>query len=495
MTVKPTISRRQRWTFLAVLSLGLFLVGADNSILYTALPELREQLNTTPTQGLWIINAYPLVLVGLLLGSGTLGDKIGHRLMFLIGVVVFGAGSLLAAFSPTAWILVGARGLLGVGAATLLPSTLALIRITFQEENERNVAIAIWGSVAVVGAAAGPVLGGFLLQHFWWGSVFLINVPVVVLLFFATLAVAPPNIAQSHRHWDLTSSIWALITMMGIVTAIKELTNPDRNLWLFSTAVVATGIGGWLFLQRQKKLEQPLLEFGIFKNRIFSGGVAAATMMMFVLVGVELMTTQRFQLTGGFTPFQAGLLVAAAAVPAIPMAVVGGATLHKVGFIPLISGGFFVMAIGIIAAVIAFNAESLNWFIACLVLVGVGGGLVSSVSSTAMMGAVRAEKAGMASSVDGVSYELGTLFGVAVLGSLLPMIYSRHAPTQVAYDPDKGIAHEIYGRAASSAYDDSYVMILLITAGVAVLSAILTAVLFRGNPKSADELTVRDSSH
>ena len=159
----------QRWTFFAVISLGLLMVGLDNSILYTALPALTDQLHTTSTQQLWIINAYALVLAGLLLGTGTLGDRIGHRRMFVIGLVLFGSASLAAALAPGAWFLVAARAFLGLGAAVMMPATLALIRLTFDDEIERNTAIGIWASIAVVGAAAGPTVGGFLLEHFWWG--------------------------------------------------------------------------------------------------------------------------------------------------------------------------------------------------------------------------------------------------------------------------------------------------------------------------------------
>src|SRR5699024_5006922 len=197
---------------------------------------------------LWIINAYPLVLSALILGTGTLGDKIGHRFMFLIGVAVFGAGSLLAAFSPSAWILVAARGLLGVGAAAMMPASLALVRITFGNVRERNIAIAVWMSVAVVGAAAGPVLGGLLLEFFWWGSVFLINVPIAVITLLATITVAPPTIANPQLRWDLVASIWAMSAMLGLVTASKELANPARAGWLVGVAVVVGLIGVLLFI-------------------------------------------------------------------------------------------------------------------------------------------------------------------------------------------------------------------------------------------------------
>ncbi|MFD6814405.1 MFS transporter [Enteractinococcus coprophilus] len=476
---------RQRWMFLAVISAALFLVGADNSILYTALPELRDQLGTTPLEGLWIINAYPLVLSGLLLGTGTLGDRIGHRLMFLVGVAIFGLGSLLAAFSPTAWLLIAARGLLGVGAATMMPSSLALVRITFTDVRERNMAIAVWMSVAVVGAATGPVLGGLLLEFFWWGSVFLINVPIALATLLAVVAIAPPNIPNPHKQWDLVSSIWAMFAMLGMVTAIKELANPNRAAWLLIAATVVGLIGLLLFIFRQRVLEQPLLDAQIFRSRIFTGGVVTAAVMMFVVAGLELMTTQRFQTAGGFTPLQAGALVATVAVPSIPAALLGGAFLHRVGFIPLISGGFAVLSLGIGLAWWTFRFDSLVPFIASLLLVGIGSGFASSVASTAILGAAPLDKAGMASSVESVSYEFGTLISVAVFGSLLPFFYALGAPDAVAGDVDHGVEHPVHGPAAIAAYDDAYLLILLILTAVAALAAVVTAYCFRGNPKEA----------
>ena len=477
---------RQRWTFLAVISAALFLIGADNSILYTALPELRTQLDTTPLQGLWIINAYPLVLSGLLLGTGTLGDRIGHRLMFLVGVSIFGVGSLIAAFSPTAWFLIAARGLLGVGAATMMPASLALVRITFTNVRERNLAIAIWMSVAVVGAAAGPVLGGLLLEFFWWGSVFLVNVPVVIVTLIATVAIAPPNIANPHKQWDLVSSLWAMFAMLGLVMAIKEAANPDRAVWLLIASTIVGVIGLLLFIFRQRNLEQPLLDAHIFRNRIFTGGVITAGLMMFIVAGVELMTTQRFQTAGGFTPLEAGTLVASVAVPAIPAALLGGSILHRVGFIPLISGGFALMAVGIGAAWWTFDMASLVPFIISLLLVGLGSGLASSVASTAILGAAPVDKAGMASSVESVSYEFGTLLSVSVFGSLLPYFYALNAPAEVASDVDHGVEHPVHGPAAIAAYDDAYLSILLIVGILSALAAVITAYCFRGNPKSAE---------
>ncbi|KIX67503.1 MFS transporter, partial [Streptomyces sp. MBRL 601] len=215
-------SARQRWLLLAVVSAGLLLITLDNSILYAALPTLVEELGASSAQSLWIINAYPVVMAGLLLGSGTLGDRVGHRRMFLTGLAVFGVASLAAALSPTPEALIAARAFLAVGAAAMMPATLALIRVTFADERERNVAIAVWGSLAIVGSALGPIVSGLLLQSFWWGSVFLVNVPVVVVALVATLVLAPGGGADPGKHWDLVSSLLALVALVGLVFAIKE---------------------------------------------------------------------------------------------------------------------------------------------------------------------------------------------------------------------------------------------------------------------------------
>ncbi|AGP31850.1 MFS transporter [Corynebacterium terpenotabidum] len=477
----------RRWGVLVLLSLGLFLVAADNSILYTALPELRDQLHTTDLQGLWIINAYPLVLCGLLLGTGTLGDRIGHRLMFTLGVSIFGIGSLLAAASPTAEALIATRALLGVGAATMMPATLALIRQTFPDERERNTAIGVWVSVAVVGSASGPVLGGLLLEHYSWHSVFLINVPVAVIVLVGTLLFTPANLPDPTRKWDLASSLAAMLAMVGMVMVIKELANPDRTATVLLVALGVGLVGAAGFTHRQRLLvaagRDPLLEFSVFRNAMFTGGTLAAVLSMFVMVGAEMMTTQRFQIAGGFSPFEAGLLVASAAVPAIPASVLGGAFLHRVGFRTLISGGFLVTAAGLLGGMWAFAHAPLWVFVVCFVAIGTGAGMVMSVSSTAIIGSAPSSKAGMAASIEEVSYEFGTLLSVAVLGSLMPMFYALAAPAAVSHDVNQGMVHPVYGADAVAAYDSAYQYILLIAGLVAVAAAVLTARCFRGNPK------------
>lgn len=311
------MSKGARWSFFAVISSGLLMVGLDNSILYTGLPAFNEQLHTDSTQQLWIINAYALVLADLLLGTGTPGDKIGHRRMFVYGLWIFGAASLAAAFAPSAWALVAARAVLGLGATIMMPATLVLIRLTFHDEVERNTTIGIWASVAVVGVAAGPTVGGLLLEHFWWGAVFLINVPIVLIALVATRLLAPPNITNPDKHWDLISSLLALATLSNLVMAIKSAASTEPNWGMVAGTLIVCAIGGLFFARRQRQLTEPLLTFDVFRSPVFTGGVLAAGGAMFAMTGVEMTTTQKLQLVDGFSLLQEGLVVSAMDIAAV----------------------------------------------------------------------------------------------------------------------------------------------------------------------------------
>ncbi|GAA3523965.1 MFS transporter [Corynebacterium pilbarense] len=445
------MTKAQRWGFFAVVSLGLLMIGLDNSILYTALPALEQALGAGPEQGLWIINAYPLVLSGLLLGTGALGDRVGHRLMFIVGLAIFGLASLGAAFAPGPLELIVARGMLGMGAAVMMPATLALIRLTFPDERERNTAIGIWGSVAVAGGALGPVVGGALIQHFWVGSVFLINVPIVVIALVLTVVLAPENLPNLDKQWDVVSSFYALVALSGLTMAIKQAAqNPAITL----AALAAAAVGAWLFVRRQHRLTDPLLTFDIFRSRLFTGGVLAAAGGMFVLAGAELMTTQKLQLVDALTPLTAGATVAVMALSAIPASILGGAYLHKIGFLPLIAGGFFGAVVGAVAL-------ATGWTSIGMVLLGLSAGSVMSVSSIAIIGSAPMHRSGMAAGVEEVSYELGTLITVALTGSLL----------QAALD--RGVE-----------YTDAYNGVIGVLAAGAACFAVATWWCFRDNPKS-----------
>ena len=478
----------RRWVLLATVSFGLLLITLDNSILYTALPTLTQELGASASEGLWIINAYPLVMAGLLLGSGTLGDRFGHRRLFLIGLAVFGLASIVAAFSPTPVVLIAARALLAVGAACMMPATLALIRLGFDNVRERTLAIAVWGSVSVIGAAAGPILGGLLLEHFWWGSVFLINVPVVIAALIATPLAAGPGAVDASKRWDGISSLYALITLTGAVLAIKEAAHLPPNWLIVATAAGAAVIGGMLFTRRQTRSPEPLLDFEIFRNQAFSAGIVAAAVALFAIGGVQLTTTQRFQLVEGFSPLEAGLVVAAIALGSLPTGLLGGAFLHRLGLRFIITGGFALATAGMIITITGSDA-SFGVLIAGLVVTGAGMGATMSVASTAIIGNVPPRQAGMASSVEEVSYEFGSLLAVAVLGSLTTLLYSARvvlpAGAPAIAGESMSDAHAVAGadpavmEAASAAFTSAYATILVIIAAVLATATILTACLLR----------------
>nr|WP_232433892.1 MFS transporter [Salinispora arenicola] len=485
---RPAPTRAQRWGLLVTVGAGLLLITLDNSILYTALPTLTADLGTTGTQSLWIINAYPVVMAGLLLGSGTLGDRVGHRRMFLVGLVVFAAASLLAAFAPSTGVLIAARVLLAVGAATMMPATLALIRVTFQVERERNIAIAVWGSLAIVGAALGPIVGGALLEAFWWGSVFLVNVPVVVVAVAATLLVAPPNDPDPSKRWDLVSSLQAMVGLVGAVFAIKELAHQPPSPTVLAAAVLASAVGGTLFVRRQRRLADPLLDFAIFRNPAFTSGVLAAAVALFAIAGLQLVTTQRFQLVAGYTPLQAGLLVAAVAAGSIPTTMLGGAVLHRTGLLPLITGGLALAVPGVVLVAVGLHA-GLPVLVTGMVVTGAGLGMAMSVASTAIVGNAPARRAGMAASVEEVSYEFGALTAVALLGSLGTFVYATAvrlppgAPTAAGDSLVDALGtadgNQIIIDAAHAAYDTGYLITVAVVAVVLTVGAALTGRLLR----------------
>ncbi|OFP85561.1 MFS transporter [Corynebacterium sp. HMSC059E07] len=484
-------SATRRWTFFGVISLGLLMIGLDNSILYTALPVLSDQLHATSLQQLWIINAYALMLAGLLLGTGTLGDKIGHRRMFVIGLWIFGIASLAAALAPGAWELAAARAFLGLGASIMMPATLALIRLTFEDEIERNTAIGIWGSIAVVGAAAGPTVGGFLLEHFWWGSVFLVNVPIVIIALILTAFLAPPNMANPAKHWDFLSSLYALITLASLILVIKSVASAHLNAMLIGGALAACLIGAILFTRRQHKLKEPLLTFDIFRSPIFSGGVLAAAGAMFGMAGLEMTTTQKLQLVDLYSPLHAGLIISLIALAALPMSALGGANLHRWGFLPIIAGGFLFMAAGIGCVVWGGTHNIFPAYLAGLFITGIGAGLVMSVSSTAIIGAAPASRSGMAAGVEEVSYEFGTLLSIAITGSVLPMVYKSGLPEDVQDLGMEALHNSALAEVAGPAYTDAY---LATAAGLGVVMLVFAAVTgwcFRTNPTSGGA----DASH
>ncbi|MFH0131102.1 MFS transporter [Variovorax sp. VaC1] len=413
----------KKWLTLAIVSMALLLIVVDMTVLYTALPTLTHDLAASTSAKLWIINAYTVVVSGLLLGMGALGDRVGYRRMFVAGLAIFGLASLCAAYAPTSGALIAARALLGVGASMMMPATLAIIRLTFTDDRERAVAIGVWASVASGGAALGPVIGGVLLEYFWWGSVFLINVPVVVLALVLGLWLLPRQRATSHRPWDFIGSVQVLAALVCLVLTIKEFAKYAPSATTAALTGTLAALAMFFFVRRQRRSAAPLIDFRLFRNPYFSGGVIAAVVASVALIGVELVFSQRLQLVTGLTPLQAGLAILPLPLAAFVSGPVAGLMLARLGSRRIILLGLLTTALALCGLALFADAQGPGK-LGVLVLLGLGIGATITAASNAIMNNAPVEHAGMAASIEEVSYELGGVLGIALLGSVLSSSYT-----------------------------------------------------------------------
>ncbi|MDS1139107.1 MFS transporter [Pusillimonas sp. SM2304] len=480
-----------RWLILAIISSALFLIVIDMTVLYTALPTLTHDLRASASEKLWIINAYGLVVAGLLLGMGTLGDRLGHKRLFVAGLAVFGIASLCAAFSPTPVFLIAARALLAVGAAMMMPATLSILRLIFTDESERAMAIGLWAAVASGGAAFGPVLGGVLLEHFWWGSVFLINVPVVLVALVLAIWLIPGRPGNAHQKWDLVGSLQVMVGLIGLAYAIKELGKlaPSYQAALVACAVGCLFIG--IFVRRQRRSAQPLLDFTIFLHPGFGVAVLSALVAAIALMGMELVFTQRLQLVLDMSPLEAGLFILPLPLASFVSGPVAGRWLPRVGSRSMLAGSLLVSGAGMAACMALYNASAPLQMTALFVL-GAGLGAAMTAASSTIMNNAPAERAGMAASVEEVSYELGGAIGVTLMGSILSAVYSAAmalpaglaAPAMARDSLDEALlaaenlpveAASILIAAAKAAFDQGFVIVM---GSCALLLAVTAAVVW-----------------
>ncbi|RLP27601.1 MFS transporter [Mesorhizobium sp. YM1C-6-2] len=417
------MSHRNRWLVLAVVSSALFLIVIDMTVLYTALPTLTLELAATATEKLWIVNAYPLVVAGLLPGLGTLGDRLGHKLMFMTGLAVFGTASLCAAFAPSPAALIAARVLLAAGAAMMMPATLSLIRLTFTDEKERSLAIGIWAAVASGGAALGPVVGGLLLEYYWWGSVFLINVPVVVVALAASALLLANRPGDADRPWDLIGSVQIMFGLVGLIYAIKEVSKRDPSWGVAALALAIGLLGIAIFVRRQRRSTHPLIDFSLFTNPRFSAGVATALVASGALIGVELVFSQRLQLVLGYSPLEAGLLILPIPIAAFVAGPLTGIALSRMLPTRILWGALLLTGLALAMFLLVHQQATFVW-LTPLAVMGFGVGAAMTAASSTIMLSAPAERAGMAASIEEVSFELGGALGVALLGSLMSALYT-----------------------------------------------------------------------
>ncbi|WP_438352697.1 MFS transporter [Microbacterium sp. CJ88] len=490
------------WAALAVLMLPVLLVSVDNTVLSFALPAIAVDLEPTSIEQLWIIDAYPLVLAALLVTMGTMGDRFGRRRMLLIGAAGFGIVSALAAFAPTAALLITARALMGVFGAMLMPSTLSLLRTVFTDREQRRLAIAIWAAGFSAGSALGPIVGGVLLEHFAWGSVFLMAVPVLIPLLVLVPILVPETRDPNPGRIDAPSILLSLAAMVPVVYAIKEFA--VEGFGSIAPVLFLVGIGfGVLFVRRQLRVESPMLDMALFRRGTFSGAILVNLLSVVGLVGFLYFVAQHLQLVVGLSPLNAGL----ALLPGLVMMIIAGLVVvpiaRRVAPRIVVPAALTFSVIGYV--VVAFTAadNALPLLIAAFGFLGIGIGMAETVSNELILSSAPPAKAGAASAVSETAYELGAVLGTAILGGILTALYRVNLVLPAGLPADAAhAARETLGGAvataegldapmgqalrdaAAHAFDAGVAVTALIGAGLIVVAAVVAATTLGGRPNT-----------
>ncbi|MGV9556202.1 MFS transporter [Streptomyces sp. NPDC003522] len=424
---------RREWTALGVLMLPLLLVSMDVSVLYFAVPAIGADLEPTGTQQLWIFDIYAFVLAGLLMTMGSLGDRVGHRRLLLIGAAAFGTASLAAAYANSAETLIAARAVLGVGGATLMPSTMAMLRTMFTDPGQRAKAIGLWSGVMTAGIALGSVMSGVLVEHFWWGSVFLVNLPAMALLLVLGPLLLPASGNPRPGRFDLPSVPLSLAAVLPVVYGLKEIPSEGWNV-RYVVAVTVGLLFAALFVHRQRTCASPMISPELFRGRGFAPAVVLNLVSAFGVMGSAYFTTQYLQSVLDKSALEAALWALLPSVPIGVAAPVATALVHRgVDRAHVVTAGFAIAASGF--GLLSLAGTDAMWLVltSCAVL-AVGSVVVMSQIMDLAMGAAPVERAGAASSLMETGSEFGGALGMAVLGSVGTALY-RHGVPASAPEP------------------------------------------------------------
>ena len=499
-TPAPTSSRvhRLRWWTLAVLCLSLLMVVVDNTIVNVALPTLSTELDASTTELQWIVDAYTLVFAALLLAFGHFGDRFGRKLALQLGLVIFAATSLLAAMSTTSTQLIGARALMGIGAAFVFPATLAILVSVFTDRRERAAAIGIWSACTGLAVALGPVTGGYLLEHFEWGAIFLVNLPLAALAIIAGWFLVPTSRDPNAGRMD---HLGLVLSAVGVGLVVWSIIEAPHLGWTAPAVMVGGAVGVALlvgFVLWERRIVHPLLDVRLFRNARFSAASISVAAAFFALFGFIFMITQYLQLVQGYSPLEAGLRT-------LPFAIATGVTsplaivaMHRWGTKAVVAVGLAVMSLGfVLASLVEVDTPYTGLTLISMVTIATGLGLTSGPATESIMGALPADKAGVGSAVNDTTRELGGTLGVAIVGSVFASAYgaaivdalapldlpesvlaaagdSMAAGLTVAASLPGDVAGEVVA-AAQNAFIDGLSTGSLVAAGVAAAGAVVAA--------------------
>ncbi len=415
---------QHRWRILAVLCLTVFVIVLDGTIVNVALPTLVRELGATNSQLQWIVDSYVLVFAGLLIAAGSIADRFGRKGVMQTGLVLFGSFSALAALSDSPGELIAWRAAMGAGAALLFPATLAILVNVFTDERERAGAIAVWAATAGVAVALGPVTGGFLLEHFWWGSVLMINVPVVAVALIAIARIVPTSRDATIHRFDPVGTVASIAGIGVLVWAVIE--GPEHG-WTSPTSLAAFAAAGALlagFVVWERRIDHPLLDVRVFANRRFTAGSLAIMFAFFALFGFVFVVTQYFQFVRGYGTLEAGVRTVPFALFTGTMAPLSARLVRRFGTKAVVTTGLAAMAGGFaIAALTAGVDTPYAVIVLAMLFLGGGLGLVQAPATESIMGALPPAKAGVGSAVNDTTRELGGTLGVAIVGSVFSSIY------------------------------------------------------------------------
>ncbi|PZG00291.1 MFS transporter [Micromonospora deserti] len=497
-----TRATRREWLGLAVLALPTLLLSVDLSVLYLALPHLSIHLGADSTEQLWILDIYSFLLAGFLVTMGTLGDRVGRRRLLLVGAAAFGVTSVVAAYATSPGMLIAARALLGIAGATLMPSTMALIRNMFRDPKQMATAIGIWFACFTGGMTLGPLVGGALLSTFWWGSAFLLGVPFMALLLVAGPLLLPEYRDRGAGRVDLTSVALSLAAILPVIYGLKEIA---RDGWRPSAgvAVVAGVLAGVLFVRRQRRLANPLLDLRLFANRSFRSALATGLAMGIVMAGVTLTSTLYLQAVAGLSPLRAGfwlvpqMIVMAAGMMTAP------ALARRIRPAYLMAAGLLVAGAGMLVQTRTGAVDGVAAVVVGLTLAGLGISPTMALTMNLLLSSAPPEKAGTAASISETSGELGIALGVATLGSLATVAYRARlavppgTPAEAGHAARQGItdataaAQQLPGPlgadlldAARAAFTAGLTTVAGVGAAIFVGLAVLAALAFRHVPRT-----------